>query len=177
MSKKNKKSYKKNIKKQAIICSITVLLIVILNVFVFKNNLITPKIDELTTSYLSFYNQNTTDMLKINNIEKMSDKKGQSKYNKKSISFNISTDKNLEYETVLYDIQNNIPKEYIMVLINVNNEKIVKNLASFDRNEDGSRVLYRGKTQKDNIKIKMWVSDNYKDNVNDTSFEIQIKKR
>ena len=173
MKKKNKKATKKQIVKHSIICMISVFLIIILNVIILKNDLFTPKINEITTSYVTLYNQDTTDMLKITNIEKMSDEKGKSKFNKKGISFTITDENKEEYITTIYEIQNDIPKEYIKIMIN---DKI-STLDKFEKAEDGGINLYTGKSKDKKMKIKMWVSDKYKKRINDTSFEIRIKKR
>ena len=177
MRKNKKKTTKKRIIKQTILCLTTVFLIVILNIIVYKNNLITPKIDKLTTSYVSLYNQDTTDMLKFTNIEKMPDKKGKSKFNENSISVSITSDEKSDYEAILYEIQNSIPEKYIKVSVEKNKKIEVNTLDKFPKNEDGGRNIYIGKTGKDEIKIKMWVSEKYNEKINDTSFEIRVKKR
>lgn len=177
MKKKTKKTIQKRIIKQSIICTTTVLLIVLLNIVVFKNKMITPKLDEITTSYVSLYNLDTTDMLKITNIEKMSEKKGNSKLNNKSISFTVTSENKEEYVVILYEIQSDIPTEYIRIAVDDNKKTTVSSLDKFEKKDDGGRIIYTGKANKNNIKIKMWVSEKYKDKVNDTSFEMRIKKR
>ena len=177
MTRKSRKITKRHIFKHLVICMTTIFLIIIFNIIVIKNNLITPKVDELTTSYVSLYNQDTTDMLKITNIEKLSDEKGKSKYNKKFISFTITSDNKDEYEVILYEIQNDIPEKYIKIEIEGNKENKISTLDKYEKKEDGGRKIYIGKTGNKKIKIKMWVSEKYKKKINDTSFEIRVKKR
>lgn len=177
MRKNKRKITQKKILKQTIICLTTVFLIAILNIVVFKNNLITPKIDKVTTSYVSLYNQDSTDMLKITNIKKLSQKKGLSNSNDSNISISITSTEKTDYEVILYEIQNNIPEEYIKLAISTDKKTKINTLDKIPKNEDGGRSIYTGKTGKDNIKIKMWVSDKYNEKINDTSFEIRVKKR
>lgn len=175
MKKRVKRTRTIKVIKQSIICFILLLTILGFNIYIYKNNLITPKLDELTTSYVSFYNQYSTDILKITNLEKMTDTKG--KKLRKTLEFTISGDKKIGYNILLYPIQNNIPDEYIKILIQSNNKEVVKTIDSFKKNENGGFIIYSGNNIKEKIKVKMWVSEKYKEKVNNTSFEIRIKQR
>lgn len=175
MKKRVKRTRTIKVIKQSFICLILIFTIIGFNIYIFKNNLITPKLDELTTSYVSFYNQYSTDILKISNIEKMNDSKG--KKLRKNLEFTISGDKNIEYNVLLYSIQNKIPDKYVKILIQSNNKEIVKTIDSFKKNEDGGIIIYSGKNKKEKIKVKMWISEDYKEKINNTSFEIKIKQR
>ena len=175
MKKRVKRTTTIKIIKQSIICLILVLSVIGFNIYILKNNLITPKLNEITTSYISFYNQYTTDMLKISKLEKLDDNKGKKK--KDDLSFTISGDNKTEYNVTLYSIQNNIPENYVKIFIQSDNKEIVKTIDSFNKNEDGGIVIYSGKKKQEKIKIKMWISEEYKENVGNTSFEIRIKQR
>ena len=175
MKKRVKRTTTIKIIKQSIICLILVLSVIGFNIYILKNNLITPKLNEITTSYISFYNQYTTDMLKISKLEKLDDNKGKRK--KDDLSFTISGDNKTEYNVTLYSIQNNIPENYVKIFIQSDNKEIVKTIDSFNKNEDGGIVIYSGKKKQEKIKIKMWISEEYKENVGNTSFEIRIKQR
>ena len=77
---KKKKQKKKNylfIFFSVILCLITLLL----SYIIFGTNLLKPKLNEETTSYISFNNKDTTDILKIKNIQIMSNEKGKSNRN------------------------------------------------------------------------------------------------
>ena len=63
MKKRVKRTKTIKVIKQSIICLFLLLTLIGFNIYIFKNNLITPRLDELTTSYVSFYNQYSTDIL------------------------------------------------------------------------------------------------------------------
>ena len=175
MKKRVKRTKTIKVIKQSIICLFLLLTLIGFNIYIFKNNLITPRLDELTTSYVSFYNQYSTDILKITNLEKMNDSKG--KKLKRNLEFTISGDKKISYNVLLYPIQNNIPDKYVKISIQSNNKEIVKTIDSFKKNENGGYIIYSSNKPKEKIKVKMWVSEEYKEQTNNTSFEIRIKQR
>ena len=113
-NKKKKKIYFKKI----FICSILGILVFLLTYFIFETNVLEPKINELTTSYISFSN-NKTDKLRINNIKKLSNKIGKSSFNNSNLVLDITGDKEDLYNIVIYKINNKkkilrmwIDKEY-----------------------------------------------------------------
>ena len=81
------------------------------------------------------------------------------------------------WREILYEIQNDIPEKYIKIEIEGNKENKISTLDKYEKKEDGGRKIYIGKTGNKKIKIKMWVSEKYKKKINDTSFEIRVKKR
>ena len=105
----------------------------------------------------------------------MNDSKG--KKIKRNLEFTISGDKKISYNVLLYPIQNNIPDKYVKILIQSNNKEIVKTIDSFKKNENGGYIIYSSNKPKEKIKVKMWVSEEYKEQTNNTSFEIRIKQR
>ena len=62
--------------KKIVLCVFLCTLVIILGYIILLSNVLEPKINQLTASYISFNNRNSTDMLRINNLEKMSNKKG-----------------------------------------------------------------------------------------------------
>lgn len=173
-----KKNKKKNIKikdyMNIFLCIFIVSLLLVLSIFIYESNILTPRIDELTTSYISFNNLDTTDIIKFNNIEKMSNEKGISKKNKNCKKIKISGKKKYEYKIVTYPINNTI--EYKYIYFNISKSNKTNTLDEFEQTEDRGREVYKGKIDNDNeIELCMWVSDKYKKAVKNISFEIKIK--
>lgn len=169
--KKNKKNYK-IILKRVITCSLFGILVISLSYIIFITNLLKPHINELTTSYISFNNRNTTDILRINNIRKMSDSIGKSSLNNAKLNIKIDGEKNKDYSIVLYKINCSIEDKYIKVLID---NKIFR-LSDLEDSSDYGKILYIGNNSKEK-NIRMWVDEKYKEKVKDTSFELKIKTR
>ena len=88
------------------------------------SSLFQPKVNEETFKYISFNNRNTTDMLQINDIKRMSDDRGKSNKNKKFIEFSATGEKNLDYDVILYPIINAIDYKYIKYSI-TNQKKLI----------------------------------------------------
>ena len=143
-----------------------------------KSNLLEPKINEVTASYISFNNQNTTDMLRINNIKRLSDEKGKSTINKKSVEFTISGEKNKEYDIIIYPLKNEIDKKYIMFSVEDKKGITQNSLSSMPVSNDDGIIIVQGAIKESNKKIlRMWISKEYKDKITNTSFEIKVKPR
>ena len=67
---KKRKRIQREYQKKLTTCILMGIIILCVGFFIKTSNLLEPKINELTTSFISFNNKNTTDMLRINNIEK-----------------------------------------------------------------------------------------------------------
>ena len=152
-------------------CIILGIFVITLSYFIFKTNILEPKLNELTTSYISFNNINNTDILKLNNINKMSDTKAKSILNNSTIKLNITGNKNEEYYIVVYK-DSDIDDKYINCYIN---KKV--NLSEVETTSDGGKIIYTGKIDNKTKILKMWIDKSYKDKVKDNSFEIKIKKK
>lgn len=147
---------------------------VLLLTLIITNTSISSVINEKTAKYISFNNTNNTDMLSINNIKKMPNFLGKTKYNKSSISFILESSKKSNYEIVLYP-SNNIPNKYIHYYLKSN--KLLKK-GTLNNNSNDGIVIYKG-TIKDRKKItlRMWIDQKYKNNNSNNTFEVKIKSR
>ena len=175
---KNNKKAKKQLYKNIVISSLLCFLVLCLSYIIFMTDYLQPRVDEITTSYISFNNRYTTDVMKISNVKKMSDKNGSSNLNNKYIEFTVQGKNASKYEIVIYPIGKKIDNTYVNFVFETSNEKLINNLGSMPERKDGGRVIYQGEI-KDNSKkkLRMWISKDYKDKANNTSFEIKIKSR
>jgi hypothetical protein len=159
------------------ICIIMGILVLSVGLFIENTNFLEPKINELTTSFISFNNKNTTDMLRINNIEKMSDKRGASRWNSHSLTLNISGEKNQNYEIVLYSLTNPIPEADIRYVVKNGKDEIKDNLLNPENTEDGGKILYRGTIENKKTIIRVWVSNDYEGKITPNAFEVKVRPR
>lgn len=164
---KKKKIYFKKI----FICSILGILVFLLTYFIFETNVLEPKINELTTSYISFSN-NKTDKLRINNIKKLSNKIGKSSFNNSNLVLDITGDKEDLYNIVIYKINSNIDDKYIKCYID---KEITLSEGKITSNN--GIVIYSGKINNKNKTLRMWIDKKYKGKVENNSYEIKIEKR
>ena len=158
-------------KKKVITCIVLGIFVITLSYLIFKTNILEPKLNELTTSYISFNTKNNSDILEIKNINKMSDTTAKSILNNSSLKLDITGTKNEEYNVVVYK-NSNIDDKYINCYIN---KKV--NLSEVETTKDGGKIIYTGKIDNKTKVLKMWIDKSYKDKVNDNSFEIRIKKK
>lgn len=170
MTKKNKKKNRKILYRFIIL----LLLVISLSYVIFYTNILKPRVNELTTSYISLYTKNSTDNLKIDNISKMSDRIGKSFINNSSLDLDIDKDKS-NYKIVLYKVINDIDDEYINYSIKSSDgiSISISNLSECIDTIDNGKVIYEGDSKR--IIIKMWVSDKYTGDLKDNSYEIKIK--
>ena len=161
------------------ILSIFLIIAVTLLFFVLSNSsLLRPKLNEDTIRYISFNNQNTTDMLQITDIKRMSDNMGKSQRNKSYITFSAVGEKNLDYDVILYPIVNTIDYSYIKYSINNQKKIVIDTLEDKEVCEDGGIIIYQGKIKEDQLRtLRLWVSSNYRGKVDSNSFEVRIKSR
>ncbi len=176
MSKK-KERIQKEYHKKLVGCILMGIITLCVSLFIGNVNLKEPKINEVTTSFISFNNKNTTDMLKINNIEKMSEKFGNSRWNSHSLTIDITGEKNQSYEIVLYPITNSIEEGSIRYVVKTGKEETKDNLLTPESTEDGGKILYRGTIQNKKTTIRLWVSDDYDKKITQTAFEVKIRPR
>ena len=169
MKTKYKKRKNKIYLKRIITCTILSMLLFVFTYIIINTNILEPKVNELTTSYISYIN-NKTDMLKINNIKKMNDKIGKSILNNSYIEIEVNGKKNKDYMIVLYK-HNNIDNKYIKYYINK-----IETLDNKEVTEDNGIIIYKGKINNDTKTIRMWIDKKYKDKVNDSLYEIKINE-
>ena len=65
-----------------ILMIVLIIIVFCLSALIFNTDYLSPKIDELTTSYISFNNVESTDIIKISNIKRMDDDTGKSYRNR-----------------------------------------------------------------------------------------------
>ena len=179
MKKKNrKKSIKYKIINLRVICVLLILIAITLFFIIDDSSLFQPKVNEETFKYISFNNRNTTDMLLINNIKRMSDDRGKSNNNKNFIEFTAVGEKNLDYDVIIYPIINNI--EYKNIKYSITNQKrlIIDTLDEKEISDDGGIIIYNGKIKEDQLRtLRLWISRDYSGKIESNSFEVRIKSR
>lgn len=178
--KKGKKRYtKKDIRKAAGTALLLVLLVIILTYIIFNTAWLRPKLNELSASYISLNNTNTTDMLKVTNLRRLSNEKGKSFRNKAYKEFQITGQQNSSYQIVLYHIGEKIDEAYVHYYLE-NEHQVIKDgiIKVDDATNDGGRVIYTGNIKDGkNWKLKMWIDKDYKGEVSNISYEIRIKNK
>ena len=179
MTKNIRKQNKKRIVHQRItLCVVLTILVVAFTYIIFVTDILEPNINQITASYISFNNRNSTDMLMIKNLKKMSNQRGKSNRNKQSLSFQISSNQDNSYELIIIPINNTIDEKYINYSLTINHQTTSDSINNLKEEEVGKKILYSG-TNKKNTKalLRMWISENYEGKEKDISFEIKVKSR
>ena len=89
--KKKKKTTKKNKQTKSLLNTILLCILVLgISYLIFETNILEPKIDGVTASYISFDNLNSTDMMKIKDLSKLSDEVGKSNLNTSKAEFDVA---------------------------------------------------------------------------------------
>lgn len=177
MRKGRKRYTKKSVIQAAIPTLFLVVLVCVGAYYIQQGEWIQPEIDEITASYLSLNNNETTDMMKITNLHKMSDKNGHLSKNKCSKNFQITGKKDATYQIVLYHLGNRVEEEYIKFYLTNEKEQFIENiLSNMPDSPDGGKIIFEG-TMEDGKKwkLKMWVDKSYKYEVTNVSYEVKIK--
>ena len=133
-------------------------------------------INKITAGYISFNNNDTTDMLKITNLKRMKNNLGTSHKNKSYKEFEITGEENQKYNIVLYHIGNTIDEEYVHYVLYMNGVEKEKNvLKNLRTTANGGIIVYDGVIDKNNnCIIKMWIDNSYKKNIKNISYEIRV---
>lgn len=178
MSKKQKRYTKKHVYHAAIRTGFLFFLVVLFGYVIANSQWSPTKINELSASYISLNNTETTDILKVTNLHKQSDKRGISNRNKSVKSFKMTGQKDSQYEIVLYHLGRSVDEEFVkFYLVNEMGKKIEGVLNDQSETYDGGRILYVGNMNDgQNWTLKMWVDRDYKDSVKNISYEIRIKQ-
>ena len=176
---KNKKRYtKKNVYHAAFQAGFLFVLVLLFGYGILNSNWLPTKINELSASYISLNNTESTDILKVTNLHKQTNQKGKSNRNKSAKTFKMTGQKDSEYRIVLYHLGNMIDEKAVrFYLVNEMGMSIEGRLSDQSETYDGGRILYEG-TMNDgqNWTLKMWVNRDYKDSVKNVSYEIRIKQ-
>ena len=171
---KQRKELRKSIYVVVLLC----LLVVGFSMYIYKSNILVPKVDKLTASYISFNNKNTTDMLKIVDIKKMSDNMGQSIINNNYISFEVDGKKNTNYDIIIDSISSKIDDKYIKYSLVTDKKVYINSLDKLNKSEELGKVIYSGFIKDNNkITIRMWIDKSYKGKITNNAYEIKIKPR
>lgn len=164
------------IRRKVIVCFLLCFFTIILGYLILLTNCFRPKLNEITTNYISFNNYSSTDMLKIDKLHKMSDKKGIRLAKFKSLNFRVPGEKNLKYDIVVIPFNSIIEDKYVHYMLTVDGRSEVKTLDSVDSENGDEKIIYHGKNNI-NVSLYMWVSKEYKKKVSDISYEVKIKSR
>ena len=174
----SKKKYtKKSVYKSALTTISLLLLVIFCGYIIFQTEWLKPKLNELSASYISLNNLDTTDILKVSNLRKYNNKNGKSNWNKSVKIFQVTGQREMKYQIVLYHVGEKIEDEYIHFYLE--NEKGVtkeETLSNQFETEDGGKVIYEGTIKEGkNWTLKMWIDKKYKKKENNISYEIRIK--
>ena len=171
-----KEKRKKEMQKKKSFTVMMILFTIVLTYLIMNSSILDSHINQLTASYISFYN-NKTDQLMIRNVKKLSTKIGKSSWNSASITFNVFGDKNQEYEIVLLPKENTIADKFIYYSLQQKKEISSSSIEKLEKTGDGGRILYKGKVNNSKMTVRLWILKKYKDVVSDNIFEIKINPR
>ena len=177
MKKSEKKYTIKDVYRMCIITGVLLLAVICIGGYISSANLDFVPFDELTANYISFNNSNTTDMIKVSNLERLSDTKGISFRNRSNKDFQVLGNKNQKFKIILYHIGTVISDEYIHFSLSHKEKEIIRyTLDQMQETPNGGKIIYEG-VIKDNEdwNLKMWVDHSYKGNVKNISYEIRIQ--
>lgn len=164
---------------QNIITYTLIIIVFTIGYSIFFTDFLSPSLNEMTASYISFNNNSTTDMIKVNNLKRMSDKKGISNKNKSKESFSVTGRLESTYQIVLYHLGSNLDEKYVKYQLENEKNKIFSGILSNNEvTPDGGFIIYEG-TLKEGKRwtLKMWASKEYKNSVDNVSYEIRIKTK
>ena len=172
---RKRKYTKREVYIQALKTFFLVFLVFVMSYAIFETNLLNPSIDKTTANYISFNTTNSTDMLKVSNLEKMSTKVGKSSKNRSSLDILVSGEMGENYRIVLYHMGNVVDDQYVKFFLSNASVEEVGVLSEMEDSVDGGKIIYEGKIKKRNLwNIKMWVDKGYKKDVKNVSYEIRI---
>lgn len=178
VQKKRKKKKTNNLKiKEIFSIVLLILLISGISFIIYKTDIFMPKIDEVTASYISFNNSDSTDMIKISNVNRKKDNFGKSELNSKYAEFTVNSKEKSDYKIVVYPYTDKIDLKCVKYYLSTNNNNKIDILENSVENGDGGRTIYQNKLRKkqEKIIIRMWIDKECKSNLNEESFEIKIK--
>ena len=179
--KKSSKLNSKNISERLFVsCSFLIMLLLLIcgvSYYLFGSNGLKLNIKN-TTNYISFNDLFDSDTIKINNLKKLNERKGKKS---KVIDLNIKgVNDNLEYEVLLVPINVNIDYKFINYYLTDedNNDIIYDNLSNTSLSNDYSgHVIYSGvlNNKSSNLKLRVWIDEDYNGDIDNNSFEVKIK--
>ena len=176
---KSKKRYtKKHVYYASFKTGVLLVLAVVFGYSILHSTWLTPKINELSASYISLNNTETTDILKVTNLDKQTDKRGMSRRNKSTQFFKMTGQRNAQYQIVLYHLGSIVDEKYVkFYLENEMGKTIQGNLEKQSETYDGGKVLFEGNMMEgQNWTLRMWIDEDYSKSVGNISYEIRIKQ-
>jgi hypothetical protein len=176
--KRRKKVTKKKVYQTAMITVALILIVLAFSYWLNTTEWYQPKINELSASYISLNNNNTTDMLKITNLHKLSTRKGKKNSNPCKQNIEITGDSNQTYQIVLYHLGYILEDQYVYYQLTSDEAtEITGNLSNAEDSYDGGKIIFEGNLKDGkNWKLKMWVNKKYPGEVKNIAYEIRIKE-
>ncbi len=179
--KRTKKLTKKQLKqrrqllKNTVISTLLLLLVLGVSYLIFVTDVLEPHVNEVTAGYISFYNNDTTDMIKINNLKKLSDDVGKSIVNTRSQELKVTGENNNKYQVVVYPMINNIDLKYINFSITKGEITYTNNLEDMPIGDDEGIIVYQGNVSEGKeLTLRMWISKEYEGKIDNNSFSVKI---
>lgn len=179
--KKSNRVTSKNITKKFVVsCSFLILLLLLISgisYYLFGTSVLDLDIHK-TANNISFNDIYDSDTIKINNLRQLNDKKGKKS---KAIDLNISgVSDGLEYEIILIPINVNVEYKYVKYYLTDenNNSLVFNNLSNSSLSNDYSgNVIYSGvlNNKKSKLKLRVWIDDNYNEEIGYNLFEVKFK--
>lgn len=176
--KKGKRRYtKKEVNKIAGTTLILFVLVCMIAYVIINASWLRPKLNEIQASYISLNNTETTDMLKVTALRKLTDEKGVSYKNKSFKEFKITGQQDSTYQIVLYHLGEKIDEKYVHYSLKNEKDKTIQDLlGNMEQTPDGGKIIFVGNVKDGkNWIIKMWIDKSYQGNADNISYEIKIK--
>ena len=177
MKKNGNKYTVKDVYRMCIVTGILLFIVSCTFGIISSSNINIVPFDDVTANYISFNNSNTTDMIKVSNLEKLSDTKGVSFRNRSNKNFKVLGDKNHTFQIVLYHIGTVIDDQYIHFSLSHQGKEIIRyTLDQMQESPNGGKIIYEGVIKdEEDWNLKMWVDHTYKGSVKNISYEIRIQ--
>ena len=154
-TKRNKKYTKTKVRIYSMITGLLLGMVLYVGYHISENDYQKVVIDELTTSYISFYNSYQTDSLKITNLKPMTERKGESSSNHSEKSFTVKGKKTDRYEIVLYSHGSLVDEKKVNFSLWENKEKVVSGeIINMPEKSDGGNYIRRTNWNDKTICIK-----------------------
>lgn len=149
-------------------------------------------VNEETSNYISFnYSSNSKHIVEIDKLKKVTDFRGKRMFGKNYFDFEVvvpggyDLNKDISYNIVLSPMSKEIDFSFIKVYLTDQNNKAINGykdavpvLSAFSLDNSG-KVIYTGSIGKNNLKdkyrLRVWLSKNYKKEVNDIfAYEVKV---
>ena len=171
---KKQQQLEKKFYQKVFLCLFIAILIIITGKYIYNQKKV-PALDETISNNISFRNAEATDILKITDIVKMTDKKGKSILNQKKVEFDITGSAEQDYQIIIYPITSDIAPENINYYLKIGDDEVIGTLSNGVPTNDGGYIILNNKINENSkCLLKMWLNEN-QDEDQDNCFEIKIK--